>query len=299
MRILVVAQNKGGDGKTTLSRLVSEYLARAGLRVLAIDLDPQANLSQRFLKMDIDETGEDTVLPPIHPEYAPDSDPDDASWNGRSSAADIFQAQGVFAYTTGIENLDILPAYGKELRDIELVTKDAVKARVHDALKTFLANEEVRDTYDVIVIDTSPSKGPLSQSAIRAATHMIIPCQMEQQSIEGLHGMLQLARRENRLRAIDDPLKLIGILPTKFRKGVAIQEGIRIGLQADETIAPYLIPHVLGLRSPFSESDHPGTVPRSLFDLNPRIQAKVEAEAVCKFITAALLSDEEVLTSEV
>ena len=298
MQILVVAQNKGGDGKTTLARMVSEFFARDGMRVLAIDLDPQCNLSQRFLTMDLDPTDDDAVLPPIHPDYDPDEpDPENPGWNGRSSIADIFLARGVFAYQTPIPNLDILPAYGKDLRKVELVTQDEVKARVHGTLKAFLAYAEVRDCYDLVVIDTSPSKGPLSQSAIRAATHMIIPCQMEQQSIEGLRGMLQLARQENRVRATDDPLKVIGILPTKFRKGVAIQEGIRLGLQRDPVIAPYLIPFVLGLRSPFSESDHPDAIPRSIFDLGPKVLAKAEAEVVCDYIKTAMTS-EEMLTNE-
>jgi len=291
MRIIVVAQNKGGDGKSTLSRLLAEHFARKKLRVLAVDLDPQCNLSQRFLTMDHDPTDPDGVMPPVHPDYDP-NDPDMADWDGRSSIADIFRARPVFPYQTNIAGLDMLPGYGVQLREVEMVTKEEVKQRVHNRIEEFLLVEEVQDAYDIVIIDTSPSKGPLNRGALRAATHMVIPCQMEQQSIEGLQGMLQLVRQENRLRAIDNPLRLVGVVANKFRKGVSIQEGIKLNLERDPVISPHLIPHLLGLRSAFSEADHPAARPKSIFDLADNNLARIEAEAVCKYIDEAVFHED-------
>jgi len=163
MRILVVAQNKGGDGKTSLSRLLAEFFARKKLRVLAIDLDPQCNLSQRFLTMDHDPTDPDGIMPPLHPDYDPnDVDTEEGqSWDGRSSIADIFRARPVVPYKTSIEGLDMLPGHGAELREVELVTKEEVKQRVHSRIEEFLSLAEVQEAYDFVVIDTSRSIGAL------------------------------------------------------------------------------------------------------------------------------------------
>lgn len=289
MNIVVVAQNKGGDGKTTISRLLAEYFARKNLRVLAIDLDPQCNLSQRLVAMDMDESDPDGVLPPVHPDFDPeDIDPNYPNWNGRSSIVDIFQAGPVYPYSTSVPNLDLLPGYGAGLRAVELVTKEEVKQRVHDRLAEFLELSEVRDSYELVIIDTSPSKGPLNQGAVRAATHMLIPCQMEQQSVEGLRGMLQMVRHENRNRAVNNPLQLIGILPNKFRANVSLQEGIKEALERDVVINSYLLPVLLSLRVVFSETDHPDAKPRSVFDLPASNKAREEAEAVCRHVELTL-----------
>ncbi len=207
MKILVTVQNKGGVGKTTVCRLISEYLARQGKRVLGIDLDSQCNFSRRFLTMDIDSTDPDGIMPPIHPEF----EDDDVEWDGRSSSADIYFSGQVLPYPTNINGMQILPGNGSQLRSVELVRAEDVKDKVHDRLQLFLSQKDVQSLYDIVIIDTSPSKGPLTISAIRAATHIIIPTTMEPQTIEGLHGMLQLWRRETKKRKKGDELNIIGI----------------------------------------------------------------------------------------
>lgn len=279
MKVITVAQNKGGTGKTTVARLLAEYFSQKGLRVVGIDLDPQCSFSQRFVAMDSDPTDPDGILPPVHPDY----DPSDAGdWNGRSSIADIFFGKEVVPYPTRLPNLDLLVGNGERLRKVELVTEDQVKDRVHDRLAQFLAIPDVAQNWDLAIIDTSPSKGPLTVSAIRAATHLLIPTIMEQQSIEGLRGMLQLWRRENRGRT--KPLEIIGILPNKFRRNVALQVGIRESLAADPSVASLLIPHSLGLRAAFAEADHPEAEPHSVFELGGSNEAKEEATAMAAFV---------------
>lgn len=286
MKILVTVQNKGGVGKTTICRLIAEYLTRQGKRVLAIDLDAQCNFSRRFLTMNIDNTDPDGIMPPIHPEFEDSNE----GWDGRSSSADIYYSGQALPYPTYLNGLQMLPGNGSQLRLVELVQAEDVQDKVHERLKTFLSQDDVRSLYDVIIIDTSPSKGPLTISAIRAATHILMPTTMEPQTIEGLHGMLQLWRRETKKRRNGDELRIVGILANMFRKGVALHEGLFQSLSNDPGIADLLIPIKLGQRIAFAESDHYMANPKSVFDLAHKDSARIEAESVCKYILEKLYS---------
>ena len=136
-------------------------------------------------------------IPALHPDYEPDIDKE---WDGRSSIANIFYGEEVIPYPTAIPNLELLPAHSIKLQEAEAVTKNEVLEKVHLQLKRFLDIKEVRNNYDVIIIDTPPSKGPLTIAAIKAASHIVIPAQMEQFSIEGIYGMLQLWKQESYCR---------------------------------------------------------------------------------------------------
>ena len=289
MKILVVSTNKGGDGKTALTRMSAEYFARAGKRVLAIDLDPQCNLSQRFLTMDPDPTSEQGPLPPVHPDFDPDEPwAEYPHWDGRSGIADIFYRKPALPYETNVPGVDILPGSGEELRRVENVTAEDINKRVIQRMDEFLKLPAVQQSYDLVVIDTSPSKGPLVLSAMRAATHALIPCQMEQNSIEGLSGMLQMVRSENKWRPTDAPLNLIGVVINKFRKGISVQEEFLKFLVSDANIKPFILPTRLSLRTSFAERDSPSLAPRSIFDIGESSLARQEAEALFENVNKAL-----------
>ncbi len=288
MKVLAIVQNKGGVGKTTVTRILTENFARKGIKILAIDLDAQCNFSRRFLTMDYDTTEEDGILAPLHPDFNID---DDDGWDGRSSSADIYFTGDVVPYPTHLESLDMLPGDAQKLRKVELVSTGDVKEKVHDRLNAFLSLKEVQSEYDLVLIDTSPSKGPLTVSAMRAATHILIPTSMEPQSIEGLYGMLQLWRRENRKRSIDNALKLIGILPNQYRK-VSLHEGTLESLKGDESLNALLTPMILQQRIAFAESDHPDAKPTTVFDLRAKDPARLEAEELCAYVEKVLFSEE-------
>lgn len=281
-RILVVCQNKGGDGKSTLSRLIAEFASRSRLRVLLIDMDPQCNLSKRFLAMET-EGGLGAAIPPVHQDYVEG----ESDWDGRSSIADAFNDRinkyGIFPYVTADERIHIIPGNGQAMRKAELVREKDLLERVVVRLRELLRRKEVADDYDLVIIDTPPAKSPLVLSAIRASTHMLIPAQMAQQSIEGLHEMILQWRVENRSRTAADQLELIGVLPNKCRP-VAVQTGIRDALGDDKGIAPFLIPLKIGERTVFAEADHPNAQPKSVFDLPASDKARQEATAACTFI---------------
>ena len=69
--------------------------------------------------------------------------------------------------------------------------------------------------YDLVLIDTPPAKGPLTQGAIRAATHVLIPLELSNKSLQGLAGMVDLVNRQNVYRPANNQAKIVGLLRNK------------------------------------------------------------------------------------
>lgn len=287
-KVLVAATNKGGDGKTKTSILLAEYLTIVKKkRVLAIDLDPQCNFSHRFLDMEIDPIESQGKMPPIHPTYDVDVDVD---WNGRSSIANIFYGDAVIPYATHIDSLDIAPGYAMKLLEAEAVRKSEVKDKVHEQMNLFIQDPALQDSYDIVLIDTAPSKGPLTVSAIKAASHIIIPSQMEQNSLQGIYGMLQLWKQESLQRPAHKPLNLIGILPNKIRD-INLHRDILAELKSTPFIGEYVLDHKLKLRSIYAEVDAEDANPRSIFNLPDSNVAKQESVETCEYIYNRIFTD--------
>ncbi|ARM35532.1 ParA family protein (plasmid) [Legionella longbeachae] len=281
-KVIVNATHKGGEGKTTNSIVLAEYLALIqNKKVLSMDLDPQANFSGRYLQMTYDPAYQGGKIPPLHPDYEPDIDTD---WDGRSGIANIFYGEGVIPYPTQINNLEIAPAHSIKLQEAEAVTKNEVKEKVHLQIKKFVEDPEVQKAYDVIIIDTPPSKGPLTISAIKAATHLVIPAQMEQFSIEGIYGMLQLWKQETYARSKDNPIELIGILPNQVRN-INIHKHFLNDLRNKEFTSKYVIPHEIKKRSVYTEILAENANPKSIFELSENSIERIEYENVCQYIT--------------
>jgi chromosome partitioning protein len=285
MKVVAVVQNKGGVGKTMLTRNLAVGFARRGKRVLIIDLDAQCNLSRRFLSMTYDPSDPDGVLPPVHPDFDPEAED---GWSGLSSSAEIYFSGEVFPYPTRIDGVDALPGHGSRLLEIELVKASEVRERVHERLKAFLDLPEVAATYDLVLIDTAPAKGPLTISAMRAATHLIIPTVMEQQPIEGLHGMLALWRRELRQRDVNRPLQIAAIQVNLFRRSVALHEGLYASLRENPAVSELLSPVLLCQRVAFAETDRDDARPANVFDLGLKDPARIEATAMVDHIDRTL-----------
>lgn len=288
-KVLVSATNKGGEGKTTTSINLAEYASIImGKKVLAIDMDPQANFSSRYILMEHDPAYQQGKIPPEHPDYDPETD---TEWDGRSSIAGIFHGEAVIPYPTDIKNLEILPAHSNRLQEAETVTKSEVLEKVYKRLKEFIDLPEVQQEYDLIVIDTPPSKGPLTIAAIRAATHVVMPSQMERFSMDGIYGMMQLWKQETYSRPKEDPIELIGIFPNKIRR-INLHTGFLEDLKKTEGLSEYIIPHVLSARTIYSEILVEDANPKSIFVLPKKHVARVELEKACEYIMGKVFKKE-------
>jgi chromosome partitioning protein len=160
LQVLAIANFKGGSAKTTTCVHLAHYLALQGYRVLALDLDPQASLSAMFgAQPEVDVGANETIYAALR--Y------DDAE---RRPIRDIIRK-------TYFEGIDLIPG-NLEVMEYEhetprvLANKSSTGAIFFERLK--LALDEVQDDYDIVILDTPPSLGFLTLSAIYAATSMII-----------------------------------------------------------------------------------------------------------------------------
>jgi chromosome partitioning protein len=292
MKIIVPTNNKGGVGKTKVSMILAEYFSYVcKKKTLVIDFDPQCNLSRRLIKMELDPSSPQGYYPPLHPDYNPEDSEEDPSWDGRSSIANIFFGRPVIPYPTFIKNLDVAPANADQLLLAEAVRRTEVAEKVHKQMHKFLSGQDVQEAYEVVIIDTAPSKGPLTISAIKAASHIIIPSIMEAQPIQGIYGMMQLWMQEALAREQGRAIKLVGILPNMFRQN-NLHKDMLESLKNNSTFSKYIMPISLGLRVALAEVDTDDALPRSIFDLNDRDLAKQEAIKFCEFVEQRVFKDE-------
>jgi chromosome partitioning protein len=169
-RVLTVANQKGGVGKTTSTVNLAAALAQAGLRVLVLDNDPQGNASTA---LGIDHHAE---VPSIY----------DVLVEGRP-LREVVQA------CPDIENLWCAPAtIDLAGAEIELVSLVARESRLQRAIAVYLQElGEGEDQLDYILIDCPPSLGLLTVNAFVAAKEVLIPIQCEYYALEGLSQLLR------------------------------------------------------------------------------------------------------------
>lgn len=287
MIILTVAQEKGGVGKSTLAKLLSEFFANQGFRMLLMDADPQGNVSARFIPMESDSDSVDGYRPPVNPDYD-QGDPSHDGVSPRSSIADVYGTGKVLTYTaTNYPNIEVIPSSGNRIREVELVQRSELEKAVHHRVIDWFAVSGIENDIDIVIIDTPPNKGPVTYSLLLASTHLLIPAKMEHSTIEGLRGMIQLWRQINRDPAKRAPLILAGLVPNFVRK-VALHEGIMASLKNDDVFADFLTDNFLAERIAYAEVEHPSSKVKSIFGLPANDAARKEATALCREIQERL-----------
>jgi chromosome partitioning protein len=172
--VIAVLSQKGGTGKTTMVRTLTDVFRRVGVDVLAVDLDPQGNLSDYF---DVDPDAYPTIGEIL---------------SGRARAADAI-------------NKNMIPA-NLGLAEAELV----LGGKMGRELTLKRALHESRRQYELILIDCPPALGLLTVNALVASTHALVSAEGEYFSLQGVEQVLEVMQlaREN----LNEGLEWLGVV---------------------------------------------------------------------------------------
>ena len=217
-RIIVVANQKGGVGKTTSAVNIAAELVARGQRVLVVDMDPQGNATTSF---GINKKALNTTVYDVLVGNAPTE---------------------IAILATSRDGLYVLPAtVALAGAEVELVDQPRRDSRLRDALVP------IQDDYDYVVIDCPPSLGLLTLNALCAAQGVIIPLQCEYLALEGL---AQLKETIDLVRnGLNQRLHIIGVIMTMYdgRTNLAQQVVAEVRQYFPQRIFNTLVPRSIRL----------------------------------------------------
>jgi chromosome partitioning protein len=197
MKIIAIANQKGGVGKTTTAVNLSAGLAASGKKILLLDLDPQANATSGI---GVEASSEACMYLPLI---------------GEAMMEDKIQE-------TRIKNLFIVPG-DMDLAGVEIEL--AQEADYLSRLKSLLVDLKTKSNFDYVILDTPPSLGVLMTSSLAAADEVIIPLQCEWFGLEGLAKIIHVIERIKDA-GIGSTIKLEGILMTMFDSRTNLSQSV-------------------------------------------------------------------------
>jgi chromosome partitioning protein len=245
-RIIAVANQKGGVGKTTTAVNLAAALALHNQRTLLIDLDPQANSTLTFINpADVDGTIYDVL------------------------AGDKRKLPEVVKPTRWM-NLSLVPSRISLAKlEAQLVGQFDAPFRLKDAIAL------CRDDFDMIVIDTPPALGIITVNALVAATFLIVPIQASYYALEGTDDLLETLER---IRARPNPeLQLLGVLITLYDKRTNLARDIR--KQVREVFGPKVFKTVIAKNVRLEESP---AYRETIFSFAPQSSGAAEYASLAK-----------------
>ncbi|MBQ4062271.1 MAG: ParA family protein [Christensenellaceae bacterium] len=184
-KTIVIANQKGGVGKTTTAVNLAACLADEGMRVLLVDEDPQGNATSGLGidKRQLEGSVYEVIVQELPAKKA--------------------------IIPTGVENLDLLPSsIDLAGAEIELVSVIGRERRLKDAL------DAVADEYDYIIIDSPPSLGLITINALAASDEVLVPIQCEFYALEGLSQLVKTITLVK--KHINPKLRIEGVVLTMF-----------------------------------------------------------------------------------